>query len=88
MASLKILGKVPNAREDGFAFESSRHFFQLKDIFVVEELHHKFNISYTFLKENHCIIFMKNDYLIFESPLFEKEKFPMVHPPSTKKVFC
>ena len=87
-ATLKILGKVPNAKENGFAFESSKNFFPLKDIFVVEGLHHEFNISYTFMKENHCIVDIKNDYLIFEPPFFEKEKFPMVHPPFTKKVFC
>ena len=47
--TLKILGKVPNAKDDGFAFESSKNFFPLKDIFVVEGLHHEFNISYTFM---------------------------------------
>ena len=87
-ATLKILGKVPNTKENGFAFESSKTFFPLKNIFVVEGLHHEFNISYAFLKENHCIVDIKNDYLIFEPPFFKKQKFPMVHPPSTKTILC
>ena len=40
----------------------------------MEGLHHEFNISYTFMKENHCIVDIKNDYLIFEPPFFEKEE--------------
>ena len=50
--TLQILGKIPNTRKNGFSFESFSHIFPLEDIFMVEGLHHQFNISYAFLKAN------------------------------------
>ena len=87
-ATLQILGKTPNTRKNGFSFKSSTHIFPLKDIFLVEGHHNKFNISYAFLKANDCIIDIKYDFLIFESKHFEIERFPMVLPSSTNKVLC
>ena len=86
-ATLQILGKVPNARENGFSFAQSHHIFPMKDIYMVEGLHHEFNISYTFLKENNCMIDFEEDFLIFKSKHFDEEKYPMVLPSSIKRVF-
>ena len=87
-ATLQILGKMPCSVDNGFSFAQSRHIFPFKDMYVVDGLHHDFNISYTFLKENNCVLDFEEDLLIFKSENFEEEKYPLVVPPSSKTVFC
>ena len=57
-------------------------------MYVVEGLHHDFNISYTFLKENNCVLDFEEDLLIFKSENFEEEKYPLVVPSSSRTVLC
>ena len=87
-ATLQILGKMPSSLNNGFSFARSRHIFPFKDIYVVEGLHHDFNISYTFLKENNCVLDFEEDLLIFKSEHFKEESYPLVVPSSNKKVLC
>ena len=84
--TLQILGKIPNIIKNGFSFCLPATSFLCKIYSWLKDFTMNSTPPTPFLKANDCIIDIENDFLIFESKNFHKEKFSIVLPSSTKRV--
>ena len=87
-ATLSVLGKVPAlAPPNGFTLDGLATLFPFEDMYVIENLHHDFNISLTYLSKHQAKVDLKNNCLTLQKGPNDYVHLPFVTP-SVAAVFC
>ena len=87
-ATLRVLGKVPPMTPpNGFVLDGLNKLFPFEDMYVIENLHHDFNVSLTYLTKHQAKVDLENNCLTFKDEQNNYVHLPFIQPMKAA-VFC